>query len=279
MEPGAIVPCLQWGDARLRGTTAGSGLSEISGVAASREHPGVLWVHEDSGNPPVLTALTVTGKVRATLSLAGASNQDWEDLAIGPCEEGDCLFVADIGDNGLNRAEVAVLVLPEPDLPDRRGAQLTATARVYRFRYPVGPTDAEALFVDPQGRPHVLTKRFDGTAELHRLPGLVPDSTITTEHLATWVMGSSSTGLAHAITAADLWPDGGRLLVRTYGALYEYEVPEDGSWALGPEGRWELPSALELQGEAAAYDPIGRRIWHVAEGSDARLFELPCLEP
>jgi hypothetical protein len=31
-------------------------ISEASGIADSKRNPGYLWVHEDSGNPPQLTA-------------------------------------------------------------------------------------------------------------------------------------------------------------------------------------------------------------------------------
>ena len=37
------------------------GITEPSGIVASRKHPGILWVHNDSGNPPELFAVKRDG--------------------------------------------------------------------------------------------------------------------------------------------------------------------------------------------------------------------------
>jgi hypothetical protein len=55
-----------------------------------------MWVQEDSGAGAILTALDFSGATLGTLQLTGVINQDWEDLAIGPCETGTCLWVGDI---------------------------------------------------------------------------------------------------------------------------------------------------------------------------------------
>ena len=34
--------------------------------------------------------------------------QDWEDIESGSCDEGHCLYVADIGDNDAARADVVI---------------------------------------------------------------------------------------------------------------------------------------------------------------------------
>ena len=74
-----------------------------SRLVVSRRQAGVLWVHEDSGASPALTALSTDGASLATLTLRDASSVDWEDLAIAPCGEADCLWVGDFGDNSERR--------------------------------------------------------------------------------------------------------------------------------------------------------------------------------
>src|ERR671919_653887 len=67
------------------------GLSEASGVAASRRTPGVFWAHNDSGDP-VLFALDRHGAVKGRVRATGASVDDWEDMAVGPCPPGSCVY-------------------------------------------------------------------------------------------------------------------------------------------------------------------------------------------
>src|SRR5947209_266214 len=59
-----------------------TGLSEVSGVAASRNNDNVLWVHNDSGHPAVAYAIDVQGRSLGKYNLPG--NTDNEDIAIGP---------------------------------------------------------------------------------------------------------------------------------------------------------------------------------------------------
>src|SRR5687767_12057876 len=56
-------------------------LPEGSGIAASRRHPGVLWAHNDSGDP-LIFALNEQGKVTGRVRLNGAEVDDWEDIAV-----------------------------------------------------------------------------------------------------------------------------------------------------------------------------------------------------
>src|SRR5438309_1605081 len=59
-----------------------AGLTEASGVAASRNNPGVLWTHNDSGHPAQIYALDTQGRLLGTYAVPG--NTDNEDIAIGP---------------------------------------------------------------------------------------------------------------------------------------------------------------------------------------------------
>ena len=84
---------------RQSGRLAHPLLAEVSGVAPSRDHPGVLWVINDSGNPPDLLAVDSTGTLLGWIPLRGAPNTDWEEIALGPCGNVTCLYIADTGDN------------------------------------------------------------------------------------------------------------------------------------------------------------------------------------
>ena len=84
-------------------------IPEASGIVKSRRYPGIFWVHNDSGNPPLLFAVRGDGRIVRQFRLA-IPNIDWEDIAI---DDQGHLYLGDIGNNtGL---------LPTPgDLSHRR---------------------------------------------------------------------------------------------------------------------------------------------------------------
>lgn len=63
-----------------------SEVTENSGLAASRQHPGVLYGHNDKGDSSRIFALDPrTGDLLATLEIDNAANYDWEDICVGIC--------------------------------------------------------------------------------------------------------------------------------------------------------------------------------------------------
>jgi hypothetical protein len=101
-------------------------LIEVSGLAASRKSPGVLWVNNDSGNPERVYALAVDGRELAEFDVLDVGGVDWEDIAIGPGPAGgeSYLYIADVGTNVTARDVVVVNRIPEPDVkPDQAPAR------------------------------------------------------------------------------------------------------------------------------------------------------------
>src|SRR3974390_1270283 len=86
-------------------------LPEASGIVKSRRHPGIFWVHNDSGNPPALFAIRRDGSVVREFRLEGP-NTTREDIADD--DEGH-LYLGDIGNTGGLLALRAVSRLDEPD--------------------------------------------------------------------------------------------------------------------------------------------------------------------
>lgn len=259
--------CAAWGPPEIAATVADPALEELSGLVASRVNPGVFWTHEDSGGAAALYALDRSGATLATLEVTGATNVDWEDLALGPCAAGTCLYVGDIGDVGTDRADFVIWVVPEPVLA--AGAPAPAAATALPFRYPGPAEDAEALVVTAEGTPLVLSKREDATAGLYRLP---PGSD-TLERLADLPTGAPEEDLAARVTAADLSTEAPpRLLVRTYFHVYVVDLADPAV----PGAPVEVEGAVEPQGEAVAWDPQDGGFWQVAEGVNPYLWRVPC---
>ena len=220
-------------------------IREASGIVRSRKHPGIFWVHNDSGNPPVLFAVNRDGKLVRSYRVE-VPNVDWEDIATD--DEGH-LYLGDIGNND-NRLPIrAVHRLDEPDPALPSGSPLKATASSY-YRFPEGGRfDAEGLFV-AKGRAFVVTKRLDGQeAEVFAIrldppsPLLLPT---TPERVAVLP------GCVEPATGADLSADGKRLAVVTESAARVYEPDPLGRAAERP--RFDRPSSEAPDVEAICWD-------------------------
>ena len=69
---------------------------ESSGLARWGNH---LLTHPDSAAQAELYEIDDEGEFFRTIPISGATNTDWEDLAVAACDEGECAFIGDIGDN------------------------------------------------------------------------------------------------------------------------------------------------------------------------------------
>jgi hypothetical protein len=258
-EPGVAVGMLD------------TGLDEVSGLVASRSQPGVLWVIGDSGNAASLYALDIDGSVLAEVPI-DAPNVDWEDLALAPCGDSDCLWIADVGDNNLVRSDTQLLVLPEPDIG--RGGVLARVSPERRpVRYSDGPHNVESLVVDEEGTPMLFSKEDTGRTTLLAQRGdrFVPIGELT-------VAGRGDTERDARLTAADLWPETGALLLRTYRRAWRLDLGDLGLAAVLDAPIEELAVEAQDQVEAVAWDSAIRGWWQTSEGEGADLIWTGCAD-
>lgn len=241
--------------------TLPDGLAEASGAAWSRTHPGSFWSHNDSGGEPELFLVRGDG-TGERLPVRGAVMRDWEDLAIAPCPHGDCLLVADIGDNGPD-GPLTLYQLPEPPA----GARWSTVAASYRAHFPDGrQRDAEAIFALPDGRIFLINKGNRHPIELYRWPTpLQADATL--ERVRQLAPRPEQPG--DRVTGAAASPDGRYVAIRTYAMLAIYRTPE--LLAGGePLARMDLAPLGEGLGEGVALDDSGRVVL-VSESGGGRL--------
>ncbi|MFL5542993.1 MAG: hypothetical protein ACJ8J0_28700, partial [Longimicrobiaceae bacterium] len=226
-------------------------LSEASGIAAGLRTPGVLWSHNDSGEP-LLYAFGSDGRPLGEVRVAGATLEDWEDVASGPCAGGSCLYLADIGDNRASRASVTVYRVPEPAPTDRE----TRPAEAFHATYPDGPQDAEAFFVLPDGAIHIVTKGETGPIALYRFPQpLRAGATVRLERVVE--LGGIAGRRRDRITGASASPDGRWVALRTLDALDLYRTAELLRGTPGTPIRVDLRPLGEAQGEGVGWGPGG----------------------
>lgn len=224
------------------GEVSDTALIEVSGIAASRTHEGVVWAVNDSGDGPVVYAID-DGDTITTLTLDGVFPIDWEDLSIGPGPDGsDHLFVADIGDNLGFRPWISIFRVAEPN--PGSGSDLSATPDEIELIYPdLDSVDAEAIAVDPvTGAVIVIPKSRDAVG-VYRAARDTLDGRSTMERIATLDLGAE-------ITAAAFSPSGDRLVLRGYKTIWAWpRTALDLADVLG-EAPCEAPSPTERQGEA-----------------------------
>ena len=226
-------------------------IDEASGVAVSRAHPGILWVHNDSGDRPRVFAVRLDGSLVATFDVRGARAVDWEDLALGPCPWNvtrTCLIIGDIGDNREQRTRVVLYFVEEPD-PTVPGdsARVVGPARAVRVRYADGAHDAEALTVDPAGNVSIVTKGRAGPILRYSIArgALGSDSLVVAARDTMDIVPQRMLG--RWVTGAAIRPDGQRAVVRTYSEIFLYRIEGD-RWI--PDGASCFIGIREPQGEA-----------------------------
>ncbi len=150
-------------DVRGLGQVVSTDLSEVSGLAVSRQNPKIVWIHDD-GDIRDVYAVRWTGQFVVRLRLPEKLT-DVEDVAIGPgpMRGMDYLYLADIGDNDQERPFVRIVRILEPSLAEQPGGTWKADRlEEFRLSYPDGACDAEALLVDNvSGDVLIVTKEKD----------------------------------------------------------------------------------------------------------------------
>ncbi|MGW0858040.1 WD40 repeat domain-containing protein [Streptomyces sp. NPDC002690] len=231
-------------------------ITESSGLAASRIHPGVYWTHNDSEDGPYLYAVdSRTGETVATVTMTGVGEpRDVEAISLGP--DGN-LYVGDIGDN-LNGTwdHVWIYRLPEP----KALGDVTVRATQFDVTYADGARDAEALMVHPKtGRVWIASKNRDGGG-LYEGP----------EHLST--SGNNvfkRVAEVPWVTDGAFSPDGTRLVLRGYLGADAYTF-DDGK--LGDERGVGAP--FMMQAESVTYTADGTALMLGSEGPRSQVRRL-----
>lgn len=282
-HPEVVETCPTWSPPQVVGNLDDTDLVEVSGLAASRTHPGILWSHNDSGDsarifairlpsPPTGAAPPAEASLTEVMAfpLQGIQVSDVEDIAIGPFAgiAGDALFLADTGNNGGGRTILSVYVFPEPAAID--GSPIEDIRRI-DLTYPDGSHDCESLFVDPwTGDLYLVvkeyaldrTKVFRLAAQAADTPA-IPTEAVTAELVADFPFATA--------TAADMSPDGLLLAIRGYfdGRLFRRDPGRSVAEMLASDP-CPLPAFMddlyhEAQGEALAFDAAGTGFYTASE--------------
>jgi hypothetical protein len=270
-DPAAVCP--DFAPLAVMGEVASTAAQEISGLAASVDHPGLLWAHNDDAGPATLLGLTASGGLAATATL-DATVTDLEDLGRvdGPADGPDLLYLADTGDNDLVRDGVRVLRIAEPAVdPGATGPRpAVADVAVFDLRYGDGQRhDAEALIVEPDsGDLYLFTKHQerDPRSLVFRVAGLA-GLAAGAYVLEPVLDDGDAPGLDGRIVTASLSPDGALVLVGFSNEDTFRIWPRAGSIGDTLRGAPCQAPRAEGQVEGAAFLPDSSGYYMTAEGA------------
>ncbi|HYV30288.1 MAG TPA: hypothetical protein VEO53_04160, partial [Candidatus Binatia bacterium] len=240
------------------GTVTDPDIIEASGIIASRQNPGVVWTHNDSGFPGSVFALSTNGALLARYCIPNVFYGDFEDIAFGPgpSPEFQYIYLGDIGDNFSTRPNIRVFRFPEPAVyAYQTNSPVVAWVPGWQeiaLTYPDGPFNAEALMVDPLSGDLFIATKLTNSSRIYRatraeLDGGGPIALTFIREIS-----------FYKVSGGDISVDGKLVALRRGGTAWAW-VRQSGQSigdTLGGSGV-EIPVATEPNGEAIGFHPTG----------------------
>jgi hypothetical protein len=243
---------------------------EASGIAASTTGPGDYFLVDDGTGTNQVVAVAGDGSVVARITVDGMSASNAEALASGRCgatplpddsTPQNCLYVGDIGDNSARRPDIAIFRFAEPDLAAPPSHPVAADE--WRYTYPDGPQNAEAMLAAADGSVLVVTKPPAKGGLPHRMYRAEPgggELVFVREFQPPPAQRPLRT-LFTGNVVTDLASSPGRVLLLTYDEVQEFTAPDPGAdittfpdW---PHHRVPAPELPQAEGITSALDGCG----------------------
>jgi hypothetical protein len=275
---GRSAPFPTFSDGVIQGVVSTTTIFEASGLAASRQNPGVLWTHNDIKTTAILFALSTNGNLLATWQMSNVFSGDFEDIAIGPGPRPDLQYIyfGDIGNNDLLWNMIRIVRVPEPAIysyttnnPPHR--TLGGAVEIW-LDYPDERFDAESLMSDPiTGDLFIASKDTVNTSSrVYRVPKALLDAggTITMEFVRDVPFRAASGG--------DISADGSEIILRrgSRAELWQRAPGTTIGQALGTTSR-SVPvigNPEEPNGEAVGFHPTGLGYYTLSEGLNQPIY-------
>lgn len=166
---------------------------------------GELWVHNDSGDDPVLYNVDlITGEIEHRTHLAGVGNVDWEEAAFST-EYG---YVGDYGNNKAMRTDLKIIKFPLSELHRETidapqeiffkfadQIDFSGTDTLHNFDIEAMVTVGEDLHLFTKDRSHTVINVYRLTTEITDFErSLLPDATIPADGMITAADYDEATG-------------------------------------------------------------------------------------
>lgn len=228
-------------------------LGELSGLAASPNYPGFIWMHRDgyAADPASREFLYVMKVVNRELvpftSSTGTyptrkfsfaadlviKNINWEDIAVGLDVRdgaGTSIYIGDIGNNNGGRAVYQIYQFAQPN-PTGTSSTINALQATWKFSYPLSAKlsngdypNCETMFL-LDGMLYIITKESD--PRIYRFPTGFASSPGATHTLVQVTNGATTTvvGPVGNPSFASFTPDGTRFMIGTHKYFWVYTLP------------------------------------------------------
>jgi hypothetical protein len=265
-------------------------IDEASGMVASWRNPGSYWVINDSEDINRIFLVDDAGQGKVEFLINGVRNRDWEALGRWQNKTGQTyIYIADIGDNASNQSVYSIHRFLEPSiaLSNPLTRVINGTQTIH-FQLPDGSRDLECLLVDQiSGDMFVISKRED-RKHLYRIPAnafIDEDKLHNAEFIRELNFSVPTSNLAllkqlYFITGGDVAASNEEVVIRNYLEIYYWKKVKNESLADALRRKPQIvPSALEPQGEAVAFDRDGNGYTTISEiahfSSPAHMFYTP----
>jgi hypothetical protein len=262
-----------------------AGLVGISGIVArSTGYVVVNDSQQDNADAKIFFFDTAC-KYQTHTPYTGSGAYDAEDLALA---KDGTLWIADVGDNpesGTRRQTIALWTL---------GAATADKPVIHRFKYPDGHHDAEALLLNGDNTPIIVTK---GSEKIGSPAGVyVPAEPMKSNNSAADAVPLRRAGEINLpttttptplgavgrqlVTGGATSPDGKRVVLRTYADAIEWDVPDGDVVKAITTGkpRTLTPLPNEVQGEAITYSADGASFLTISDLESETTGGVPILK-
>lgn len=255
---------------RAQGVIQVPEMSEISGMVASQNMPGMLWAHNDGGDQPVVYLIDSKANWQGTFRLSNAANRDWEDIATAKINGENYLLLSDTGDNSsVFNNDYYIYRCKEPKANTAAEQNINSTEKI-SFKYPDGSRDAEALLVDHATNDiYIITKR-EAKARIYVLPyPQKTNSQITASFVAELPFGGELGGVPMGATGGDISWNNSEIIIKNYFQVYYWKLKtgETIRQALTRSYDKLLPYAPIPQEEAICWESNAAGFYTLAEGT------------
>ncbi len=239
-------------------------IEESSGLAYLN---GKLWTINDSGGLPMLYAFdTAVGQIVQRITIANATNIDWESLAA----DDEYIYIGDFGNNSGNRDDLAIYIVPKSEIPLEGDATVESSKITYSYSDYSGKIekkkynnfDCEAFIAYGDSLYLFSKNHSDQQTKLYRLPNYQGDyiaELVTTFNTSGLITGADINNESHEITLVGYVDNS---WVPFTWLLFDFE---GSNFFLGNKRRIDFINVIATQTEAITYT-IGKHEVITSEG-------------
>lgn len=259
---------------RLQTGMSPSEMPEISGMSCSRVTPGYLWIQSDDNS--YVAAMDEKGTIyckhylnRSNITNAKAkARYDWEGLSTGVYLGKNTIFVGGFGDNDLKHKDnYFIYYFEEPSIPSTRTTEgdykITVDTNYIWYGYPDSAAhNTEAVMFDNVDEVLYIvdkTEKNVNTVFSLDMKDTVYDGTKMVRLKEVCKLGKDGEFRFQRATAADITPDGRRILIKnntdnySYTLIWERNLGESVGDALKRQPKQVKAYLQEWQGETLAW--------------------------